>query len=72
MIPSPRSLDSADFNHDGKLDLLVGTDGLAFVMFGNGSGVPDVPEKYPHGNLAFIERPRTQEDINLLILLRLI
>ena len=38
MLPSPQSLDSADFNQDGKLDLLVGFSSVAGVMFGNGDG----------------------------------
>lgn len=38
LIPNPTSLDVADFNHDGKLDLVVSGNGAVFVMFGNGDG----------------------------------
>lgn len=38
IINSPQSVDSADFNHDGKLDLLIGSSSIASVMFGNGDG----------------------------------
>jgi hypothetical protein len=35
---NPDSLDAADFNGDGKLDLLVGEEDISFVAFGNGDG----------------------------------
>jgi hypothetical protein len=35
---NPEALDSADFNGDGKLDLLIATTGGTFVAFGNGDG----------------------------------
>jgi hypothetical protein len=38
IISNPQSVDSADFNHDGKLDLLIGSSSIASVMFGNGDG----------------------------------
>jgi Bacterial Ig-like domain (group 3)/FG-GAP-like repeat len=37
-IPNPESLDSADFNNDGKLDLLIAGSSGSFVSFGNGDG----------------------------------
>jgi hypothetical protein len=38
MISNPLSVDLADFNHDGKLDLLVAGNGGVFVAPGNGDG----------------------------------
>jgi Chitobiase/beta-hexosaminidase C-terminal domain/FG-GAP-like repeat len=38
LVLNPDSLDAADFNGDGKLDLLVGEEDLAYVAFGNGDG----------------------------------
>jgi hypothetical protein len=37
-IPNPESLGSADFNGDGKLDLLIAGSSGSFVSFGNGDG----------------------------------
>ena len=37
-ILNPGSLDVADFNHDGKLDLLIGGSGGVFIAPGNGEG----------------------------------
>lgn len=37
-IPNPEALDSADFNGDGKLDLLIAGSNGSFVSFGNGDG----------------------------------
>jgi hypothetical protein len=38
MISNPLTVDLADFNHDGKLDLLVAGNGGVFVAPGNGDG----------------------------------
>jgi hypothetical protein len=38
LISNPLSVDLADFNHDGKLDLLVAGNGGVFVALGNGDG----------------------------------
>jgi hypothetical protein len=37
-ISNPQTVDLADFNHDGKLDLLVSGNGGVFVALGNGDG----------------------------------
>lgn len=37
-IPNPGTLDAADYNHDGKLDLLIAGTSGSFIAFGNGDG----------------------------------
>lgn len=37
-IPNPEALGSADFNGDGKLDLLIAGSSGSFISFGNGDG----------------------------------
>lgn len=37
-IPNPEALGSADFNGDGKLDLLIAGSNGSFISFGNGDG----------------------------------
>src|SRR5258708_19426109 len=41
-IPNPLTVDIGDFNHDGKLDLLVVTWG-AYILFGTANGTFQTP-----------------------------